>query len=353
MSEGPSQPPPLPGKARSNPLPPVTITPQVAGPSPGCPSPRGPSVGSRSVSSPSVESAKFAGAGFTGPGIDTFGSAAGASAPKRPPIRPVGFVNPRTVTVIAIVVTSLQILAAGLSGWYFLDLRRYDVTTRMTAGDSLFDLTTAFLGDPWVDEDDADDPTLGVFWKKWKQAERLVEPLFYGNLAIAWIELICLCVWQYRVRQNAAALGSVDLRRSAVMGVVWWIVPYASMVLPFIAVQEIWRASDPSVPPGDGRAWRVKPGSPLIAGWWGALVLTKVLYWFTAIMLMLSMITVVSPITLLVISLAGTVVAGLLQLELIRRLSKRQEALYARRMRAVEKAEAAGEPTVQAAAAPA
>jgi hypothetical protein len=132
------------------------------------------------------------------------------------------------------------------------------------------------------------------------------------------------------------------------MGVVWWFVPVAVLFMPVLAVQEIWRASDPSVPPGDGRIWRNKRSSFLVGAWWSVLVLTKVLYWFTAFMLVGNLITVFSPITLQAIALSGTVVAGGLQIELIRRLARRQSNLFQRRTRAADKAEAAGEPTVPA-----
>jgi hypothetical protein len=92
------------------------------------------------------------------------------------------------------------------------------------------------------------------------------------------------------------------------------------------------------------------PLESLPRAWWSVLLLTKLLYWFTAFMLVLNLIPIFSPITLQAIALSGTVVAGILQIDLIRRLIRRQASLFQRRMRAVEKAEAAGEPIMPATA---
>jgi hypothetical protein len=273
----------------------------------------------------------------------------------KPPIRPVGFRDRDLATNLVCAATAVQMLVAGLTAIYFYDLRRYDWTTQITTGDAAFDLMGDFLESTFPLESLPmdDDERFMEFLEKRVQVERLIGWMFYGNLAVGWAELFCFAFWQYRMRRNVAALGSVGLRHSAVLGVAWWFVPFAAMCLPVLVVQEIWRASDPSVPPGDGRSWRMKRSSFLIGTWWSVLLLTKLLYWFTGFMLVLNLITIFSPITLQAIALSGTVVAGILQIDLVRRLVGRQASLFQRRMRAVEKAEAAGEPTVPAAESPA
>jgi hypothetical protein len=50
----------------------------------------------------------------------------------------------------------------------------------------------------------------------------------------------------------------------------WFFVPVACLVMPCLAMQELWKASDPESPPADAHCWKTKPGSGLIAFWWGS-----------------------------------------------------------------------------------
>src|SRR5204863_6642879 len=47
-----------------------------------------------------------------------------------------------------------------------------------------------------------------------------------------------------------------------------WIMPAANVVLPMVAVQELWTASDPDVRPGD----RPRRASPIVLAWWMAFL---------------------------------------------------------------------------------
>jgi len=329
MTEGTPKPPPLPQAGSSRP-------PQQSGPTP----PTG----------------RTAGPPNPGVSFDASSAVFGTrpTGPNRPPIRPVGFQARLLSTNLLYAATAVQILVAGLTALYFYDLRRFDWTTQVTAGDAVFDLAGDFVESAFpVDHLPIDDDQRFVeFLAKRIQLERLIGWMFYGNLLVGFAELGCFIFWQLQVRRNALALGSVELRNSPVSVVVWWFVPMAVLVIPFLVAQELWRVSDPSVPPGDGRVWRTKRPSFLIGAWWSVLVLTKLLYWFTAFMLILNLITIFSPVTLQAIALTGTVIAGFLQIEYIRRQVRRQASLFQRRMRAVEKASAAGEPTIPAAEAP-
>ena len=45
-------------------------------------------------------------------------------------------------------------------------------------------------------------------------------------------------------------------------------------MIPYLAVQDLWRSSDEHTEPGT--SWRSRPGSPLVVAWWLALVVGTV-----------------------------------------------------------------------------
>jgi hypothetical protein len=134
------------------------------------------------------------------------------------------------------------------------------------------------------------------------------------------------------------------MRYGYASGVVWWFVPIAVWWMPLKVFQETWRASDPSVAVGDGRMWRLKPGSPLAVGWWLSFVLCRFLFWLAVVMLVFGMTTILSPLAFLIIAFAGMIGVDVMQAELVRRLALRQATLFNKRMLAADKAAAAGEP---------
>jgi hypothetical protein len=47
----------------------------------------------------------------------------------------------------------------------------------------------------------------------------------------------------------------------------WFLPPLVLYVIPFLMLRELWKASDPSIPPGDDR-WRASPVAPVVTVWW-------------------------------------------------------------------------------------
>ncbi len=84
---------------------------------------------------------------------------------------------------------------------------------------------------------------------------------------------VVFCVWIYRANVNARALGASDMSITPGWSVGWFFVPFANFVKPFIAVREIWNASDSD--PRDVSA--SGPTAPIVAAWWCAWILTHVL----------------------------------------------------------------------------
>jgi uncharacterized protein DUF4328/zinc ribbon protein len=77
--------------------------------------------------------------------------------------------------------------------------------------------------------------------------------------------VIVWCVWQHRANGNLRALGAANLRFSPGWSVGWWFVPFANIVMPFLAVRELWKASDPE---GGSVGWQMVKTGPLLPIWW-------------------------------------------------------------------------------------
>ena len=95
--------------------------------------------------------------------------------------------------------------------------------------------------------------------------------LGYGCLGLTeLLSLLCcvilFCMWVYRANANARALGAEEMRFSPGWSVGWFFIPIANLFVPFQAVNEIYRASDPE---HDGRSWKTNKTPALLGWWWG------------------------------------------------------------------------------------
>lgn len=69
--------------------------------------------------------------------------------------------------------------------------------------------------------------------------------------------------WILRVARNARALGAQGMEVSAGWAVGWYFVPFANLIKPFRAMDEIWRAS------ASAAQWRQLATPALLRFWWG------------------------------------------------------------------------------------
>lgn len=69
-------------------------------------------------------------------------------------------------------------------------------------------------------------------------------------------------VWQYRANANARAMGADDMRVTPGWSAGWYFVPLANIVMPFIALSELWKAST------NPRDWQGLSGPFVIGLWW-------------------------------------------------------------------------------------
>lgn len=157
---------------------------------------------------------------------------------------------------------------------------------------------------------------------------------------LAWL------LWQHRAHANLRALGVPGLRFSPGWAVGWWFVPLANLVMPYLAVRELWRAStagplasgegpgpwdrDPG-PSGGARAAERGPGPrrfPLVPLWWGSWVGNSVL---SPVVLAVGpsqrVSTAIAQSAWWAASEAATVAAAVLALALVRGVERGQERL--------------------------
>ena len=101
---------------------------------------------------------------------------------------------------------------------------------------------------------------------------------------IAWLLILVglvaaalFLLWQYMTHANVRTLRPEALRLGPGAAVALWFIPLANLVLPFLAIRALWRASDPDVDLEEPRSPRI---TPLFWLWW--------LAWLTGIGLALA-----------------------------------------------------------------
>ncbi|HYF46272.1 MAG TPA: DUF4328 domain-containing protein [Acidimicrobiales bacterium] len=110
---------------------------------------------------------------------------------------------------------------------------------------------------------------------------------FFGGLSVFFVTLVGIgalfVTWMYRAARNNQAFD-----RPGALGPGWavgaWFIPFGSLVIPGIQLQQLWRGADGTVPRGDV-GWRRARSSVQIWCWWAAYVVgqTGVFTGFTLI----------------------------------------------------------------------
>ncbi len=94
--------------------------------------------------------------------------------------------------------------------------------------------------------------------------------MIWGELALFLVTAIAFLVWLYRAEVNARALGAQDMMVSPGWAVGWFFIPLVHLVMPFVAVRELWKAS------ATPRDWQLGHASPVIALWWACWIVTSI-----------------------------------------------------------------------------
>jgi hypothetical protein len=141
-------------------------------------------------------------------------------------------------------------------------------------------------------------------------------------------------MWMYHAAKNVRAFGQQLLTITPGWAVGWWFIPIASIWMPFVAMREIWKASDPeSVGPSAQRQWMSAPVPAKLGIWWATYILNG----FVAMGIALASIdfsgrkpVAAGPTAASFISHGLVAVAGVLIILIIREIAQRQEAAWQR-----------------------
>jgi hypothetical protein len=148
--------------------------------------------------------------------------------------------------------------------------------------------------------------------------------------------------WFRRAYANLAPLGARRLRYGRWWTVGAWVLPVLSLFRPKQLLNDIWRASDPDLPPDMGDRWRHRPVSPLLGWWWLTFLASILVRSITteAVHAAASVMTLgllpsqldrfQASADVQVLADLLTVLAGLLALGVVRRTTRRQEQRAAR-----------------------
>jgi len=98
--------------------------------------------------------------------------------------------------------------------------------------------------------------------------------LWIGAVQAAWFLVTAglWLAWFRRAYLNLPALGARRLRFRPWWAVGAWLVPVFSLFRPKQVLNDIWRASDPGLPPEQGDTWRRRPVAELLGWWWLAFL---------------------------------------------------------------------------------
>jgi Protein kinase domain/Domain of unknown function (DUF4328) len=148
--------------------------------------------------------------------------------------------------------------------------------------------------------------------------------------------------WFRRAYANLAPLGARGLRYRHWWALGAWVLPVFSLFRPKQLLNDMWRASDPNLPPDMGDDWRWRPVTPLLGWWWAAFLASILVRSITteAVHAAASVMTLgllpsqldrfQASADMQVLADLLTVLTGVLALGVVRRTTLRQEQRAAR-----------------------
>jgi hypothetical protein len=147
-------------------------------------------------------------------------------------------------------------------------------------------------------------------------------------LFVMFVILVLIVIWTYRAAKNNEALGRMYPRLKPGWGIAGWLIPLANFVIPLLMLQDLWRGAEPNTARGDA-SWRENRGSSLIGWYWAVFVVSSI-----RVGLGRDSARFVSPSQLrglrthdviALIGMVATIAAAILAVQVVRRLTARQE----------------------------
>lgn len=90
------------------------------------------------------------------------------------------------------------------------------------------------------------------------------------RLALVVLTGILFIWWFSRAYRNLASLGVYGLRYARGWAIGAWFVPILNLFRPKQIADDIWRASNPELPPEAGALWQAGTVTPWVHAWWAA-----------------------------------------------------------------------------------
>lgn len=96
---------------------------------------------------------------------------------------------------------------------------------------------------------------------------------FSGLLSVpALVALVLVIILSFRLSKNHQIIGRPGTTFGPGWAIAGWLIPLASVIIPFMQFDQLWRGSDPDEAP-HSPAWKARRGSNLIYLWWAAVLI--------------------------------------------------------------------------------
>ena len=83
-------------------------------------------------------------------------------------------------------------------------------------------------------------------------------------------------MWEHRANSNLRLFDDQYVEYKPGWAVGWYFIPFANLVKPYQAMLEIWKGSDPTVPPNDPDARKAAPIGLIPRFWWAFWIISNI-----------------------------------------------------------------------------
>ena len=96
------------------------------------------------------------------------------------------------------------------------------------------------------------------------------------------VNAVTFLLWFHRANANLRAFRPDNFQFTPGEAVFSFVIPIVSLFRPPLVMSEIWKASDPALPPFDERPWTQAKGTALVGVWWGFFLARAFVAWGVA-----------------------------------------------------------------------
>ena len=102
----------------------------------------------------------------------------------------------------------------------------------------------------------------------WAQSATTARGLAGATLFAIAATGVVFVAWALQAYTNLPALGITNRRYWTAWAVLGWLVPGANLFVPKLLIDDVWRASSPSLPPRPSASWQRRPVGDIVTLWW-------------------------------------------------------------------------------------